>query len=75
MALDDIVSMGFEYARMVPWMEPKTNKRKRRKKRGLVKMKKCIAILVVVVDLCTCVAIISVKPVVKPISVDCWDDS
>ena len=45
MALDDIVSMGFEYARMVPWMEPKTNKRKRRKKRGLVKMKKCIAIL------------------------------
>ena len=54
MALDDIVGMGFEYARMVPWMEPKTNKRKRRKRRGLVKMKKCIAILVVVVDLCTC---------------------
>ena len=53
MALDDIVGMGFEYARMVPWMEPKTNKRKRRKKRGLVKMKKCIAILVVV-DLSTC---------------------
>lgn len=40
MALDDIVGMGFEYARMVPWMEPKTNKRKRRKRRGFGKNEK-----------------------------------
>lgn len=54
MALDDIVGMGFEYARMVPWMEPKTNKRKRRKRRGFGKNEKMYCYTLVVVDLCTC---------------------